>query len=166
MSKIRYIVPHFAVTGALHPDDIRAAAVAGFRAILSNLPDGESGALLSSSEEGRLAAEAGLAFRHIPANRFEVFSDRVVDGMIAALGELEGPVLGHCASGARTALAWAGAAARHQAPECVLATLTKAGFALAAVRDELEEQHQRPLAGPLVPALDCACDAEDEGTVA
>jgi sulfide:quinone oxidoreductase len=165
MSEIRHIVPHFAVTGALRPDDIRAAAALGFKAIISNLPDGESGAPLSSTEEGRLAAEAGLAFRYIPANKFEVFGDRVVDGMIAALGEFEGPVLGHCASGARTALAWAGAAARHQSPDCILATLAKAGFDLSAVRDELQEQHQKPLAGPLVPALDCACDTEDEGTV-
>ena len=165
MSKIRHIVPHFAVTGALRPDDIRAAAALGFKAIISNLPDGEGGAPLSSAEEGRLAVESGLAFRHIPTNKFEVFSDRVVDSMIAALGEFEGPVLGHCASGARTALAWAGAAARHQTPDCVLATLAKAGFDHSAVRDELEDQHQKPLAGPLVPALDCDCDAEDQRTV-
>ena len=57
------------------------------------------------------------------------------------------------------------AAARHQSPDCVLATLAKAGYDLSAVRDELQEQHQKPLAGPLVPALDCACDREDEGTV-
>ena len=164
MSKIRHIVPHFAVTGALRPDDIGGAAALGFKTIISNLPDGEAGAPLSSTEEGRLAAASGLAFRHIPANKFEVFSDRVVGGMLAALGEFEGPVLGHCASGSRTALAWAAAAARHQSPDCVLATLAKAGFDLSAIRDELEEQHQKPLAGPLAPALDCACDTEGEGT--
>jgi hypothetical protein len=55
-------------------------------------------------------------------------------------------------------LAWAAAAARHQSPDCVLDTLGKAGFDLAAVREELEEQHTKPLAGGLPAALDCGCD--------
>ena len=38
----------------------------GFRSIVSNLPDGESAAHLTSQQEAQLAAEAGLSFRHIP----------------------------------------------------------------------------------------------------
>jgi hypothetical protein len=78
--------------------------------------------------------------------------------MIQALHDLEGPVLGHCASGLRTALAWAAAAARRQPSDCVLRTLNKAGFDLSAVREELDEQHEKPFKGDrLPPALDCAC---------
>ena len=158
MNKIKQITPKFAVAGALGPEDIRAAAAAGFRAIVSNLPDGEAGAPLLSAEEARLAADAGLGFRHIPATKHDVFSERVVGGMIQALNELEGPVLGHCASGLRTALAWAAAAARRQPSGCVLNTLKKAGFDFSAMREELDEQRDKPFGGDrLPPALDCDC---------
>ena len=158
MSVIRQITPNFAVSGALRAEDIRAVAAAGFRAIVSNLPDNEAAAPLSSAEEARLAAEAGLDFRHIPSTKHDVFSERVVGGMIQALNEMEGPVLGHCASGLRTALAWGGAAARLQSPDCVLATLRKAGFDLSAIREELDDQHGKSVkVSALPPALDCAC---------
>ena len=158
MSNIRYIRPFFAVTGAPRAEDVAAAAALGFKAIVSNLPDGESGLHLSSTAEARLAAEAGLAFRHIPATKSEVFTDRVVQGMDQALRELEGPVLAHCASGLRSALAWAAAAARYQSADCVLAVLSSAGFDLAAARGQLQAQGVRPHAASMPAALDCQCD--------
>ncbi len=158
MNKIKQITPQFAVTGALRPEDIRTAAAAGFKTIISNLPDGEVGAPLLSTEEAQLAADAGLSFRHIPTTKHDVFSERVVGGMIQALNELEGPVLGHCASGLRTAVAWAAAAARRQPSGCVLSTLNKAGFDFSAMREELEAQQGKPFQGDrLPPALDCGC---------
>jgi uncharacterized protein (TIGR01244 family) len=157
MDKVAYITPAFAVTGALDPADFARAAALGFKAIVSNLPDGESARHPGSAAEARLAAEAGLAFRHIPATKRDVFDDRIVGAMDQALRELEGPVLAHCASGLRSALAWAAAAARSQPADCVLGALKDAGFELAAVRDELEAQRGRPHADALPPALDCRC---------
>ena len=95
----------------------------------------------TSRQEAELAAAAGLGFRHIPVTKAEAFSDRVVDGMAEALRELEGPVLAHCASGLRSAIAWAAAAARGQPVDAVLAKLAAAGFNLEPLRDDLEEQH-------------------------
>lgn len=157
MKEITQITPLFSVTGALQPEDMGAVAALGFRAVVSNLPDGEAGAPMSSVEEARLAAKAGLSFRHVPAVRHEVFGERVVDGMQQALSDFAGPVLAHCSSGSRSALAWAVAAARYQSADCVLETLKKAGFDLSAVRDELEEQRALPRREPIPPALDCAC---------
>jgi sulfide:quinone oxidoreductase len=157
MRKITRITPLFAVTGALHPEDLVAAAGLGFNAVISNLPDGEAGAPMSSGEEARLATKAGLGFWHIPAVRHEVFSERVVDGMQQALSELEGPVLAHCASGIRSALAWGAAAARYQSADCVLETLRRAGFDLSPVREELEDQRDLPRREPIPPPLDCDC---------
>jgi len=119
MNKITYITPCFAVTGALDRADFAAAAALGFRAIVSNLPDGESSRYPSGAAEGKFAADAGLSFRHIPATKHEVFGDRVVDATSSALSELQGPVLAHCASGLRSTLAWAAAAARSQPAGCV-----------------------------------------------
>jgi uncharacterized protein (TIGR01244 family) len=140
VNKIIRLNPHFAVTGALQPEDFAEVAKQGFKSILSNLPDGESARHPSSAEERELAANAGLGFRHVPAVKVDVLSDRVVEGVIKALGELNGPMLAHCASGLRSAVAWAGAASRTEPVDEVLASLEKAGFNLAALRDELEDQ--------------------------
>jgi uncharacterized protein (TIGR01244 family) len=142
MNRIVQITPHFAVTGALQPDDIARVAALGFKSIVSNLPDGESQVHPTSRREAELAAAAGLGFRHIPVTKAEAFSDRVVDGMTEALRELEGPVLAHCASGLRSAIAWAAAAARSQPVDAVLAKLAAAGFNLKPLRADLEEQHR------------------------
>jgi sulfide:quinone oxidoreductase len=104
-----------------------------------------------------LAGQAGLAFRHIPTTKFDVFSDRVVGDMQAALSEFPGPVLAHCASGMRSAAAWAGAAARLQPADCVVDALQRAGFNMAALRDELQEQGGDAHAGDIPPALDAEC---------
>jgi sulfide:quinone oxidoreductase len=154
MAKITYITPQFAVTGALTPADILEVAAAGFRSILSNLPDGESMRHPSSGKESALARAAGLGFRHVPTTKLEVLSDRVVEGVGAAAAELEGPILAHCASGLRSALAWAAAAARLQPAEHVLAALRSAGFSMDAMREELEALRDPSPGGPLPPALD------------
>jgi len=142
MNRIVRITPHFAVTGALQPDDFAQAAALGFRSIVSNLPDGESQVHPTSEQEAQLAAEAGLGFRHIPVTKAEAFSDRVVGGTAKALTELEAPVLAHCASGLRSAVAWAAAAARGQPVDAVLQKLAAAGFNLEPLRADLEEQHR------------------------
>jgi len=151
-----HITPHFAVTGALSQQDFAAAAAAGFKSIVSNLPDGESSAYLTGAEEAELAARAGLRFRHIPATKFEVFSDRVVGDLSAALHELPGPVLAHCASGLRSAVAWAAAAARSQPADRVLEALRAAGFDLESIRDQLEDQRNAGVTGPIPATLDAS----------
>jgi uncharacterized protein (TIGR01244 family) len=158
MQRIVFLTPHFAVTGALSRDDFASVAAQGFKSVLSNLPDGESRQHPTAAEAAGLAGQAGLGFRHVPATKSEVFSEPVVEGVSRALAELPGPVLAHCASGLRSAIAWAAAAARGQPADCVLAALGGAGFQLAALRDELEDQHGRPHAAPIPAALDCRCD--------
>lgn len=142
MNKITSLNRNFAVTAALGPADFAQAAALGFKAIISNLPDGESARHPSSGEAAKLAAAAGLAYRHIPATKFDVLSPRVVDGTIAAAQDFEGPILAHCASGLRSALAWGAAASRFQSADQVLAVLGKAGFNMGALRDELAELRQ------------------------
>jgi sulfide:quinone oxidoreductase len=153
MNKVTHITPHFAVTGALQPADFAQIAAAGFKSILSNLPDGEAPAHPTSLQAAELAARAGLGFRHIPTTKADLFTDRVVDGIGAALRELPCPVLAHCASGMRSAVAWATAAARSQPADGVLDTLRAAGFNLDAVRDELESLRDPNHSGPIPRAL-------------
>lgn len=154
MNRIVHITRHFAVTGALRPEDFAEAAALGFKSIVSNLPDGESQVHPTSQQEAQLAANAGLGFRHIPVTKAEVFSDRVVGGTEDALRALEGPVLAHCASGLRSAVAWAAAAARSQSADAVLAKLAAAGFNLEPLRHDLEEQRDPAHSGDIPPTLD------------
>lgn len=165
MNKVAYLNSHFAVTGVLQPADFREIADLGFKSVLSNLPDGESNSYLSASEEAELASSAGLGFRHVPAIKSEVFSDRVVDAVGQALAQLEGPVLAHCASGIRSAIAWAAAAARSQPADCVITALKNAGYDLAVLRDELEDQQGRAHVASTPAALDCHCKERGESVV-
>lgn len=138
MKRIIALTPHFAVTSALAPADFAQAADLGFKSILSNLPEGELPQVPDAAEAARLAAAAGLQYRHLPATKLDVLGSLVVDGTIAAARELEGPILAHCASGMRSALAWGAAASRFQPAERVLAVLAKAGFDMRALQEELE----------------------------
>ena len=159
MAKITFLTPYFAVTGGLQREDFAESAAAGFKSILSNLPDGESNKYPTTTEEAELAQRAGLGFRYVPTTKADIFSERVVEDVIAALNELEGPVLAHCASGLRSAFVWAAAAARSQPADCVIAVLKQAGYDLEAVREDLDDQRGRGQAKATVNprALDCNC---------
>ena len=100
MNEPRAITPLFAVTGALQPADFAEIAAAGFKSVLSNLPDGESRVHPTSEEAAELAARAGLAYRHVPTTKADLFTDRVVDGVGEALRELPGPGAGALRLGA------------------------------------------------------------------
>jgi uncharacterized protein (TIGR01244 family) len=143
MDRVTYITPNFAVTDALAPEDFPRIAAMGFRAVVSNLPDGEDRSQLTGRDEAVLAWRSGLAFRHVPATKEELFTDRVVEGMADALGGLEGPVLAHCKSGLRSVVLWAAASARSGPVECVLEALRRAGYDTGALRRELEAQANR-----------------------
>lgn len=151
-----FITPQFAVTAAMEPADFAAAAAMGFRAILSNRPDGETDGQMTARQESVLSWRAGLKFRHVPAPKLDLFTDQVVEAMGDAVASLDGPILAHCASGLRSAIAWAATSARTQNVDCVLAALSKAGFDLEFLRDDLEAQSDRARwIGTRAPALDC-----------
>lgn len=154
---IVFLTPQFAVTGWLKLEDLAAVAALGFKSVLSNLPDGEARQYPSAAAEAEAATRVGLQFRHVPTTKSEVFSDAVVEGVVNALRDLEGPVLAHCASGLRSAIAWAAAASRSQPADCVLAALQAANFDLGALREELADQFGRPVITPIPDALDCRC---------
>jgi sulfide:quinone oxidoreductase len=155
MNRIVEITPQFAVTGVLAPADFAVAASLGFRAVLSNLPDGELPAAPGSAEERELARRAGLGFAHVPVRKGDLGSAAIAAAMLAALGVLNPPVLAHCASGQRSALAWALAAARGQSVDRILEVLASAGFSFAPLREELEGLAAQGGPGsPLPAALD------------
>jgi sulfide:quinone oxidoreductase len=165
MEKIVALTPRFSATAALTEADFAEAKRLGFKAIVSNRPDGEELGQLTAKQEAVLAWRAGLQFRHVPSTKHDVFTDDVVSGMAEALAGLEGPVLAHCKSGVRSIITWAAASARSQSVDCVLDTLREAGQDLDFIRDDLEAQADRRHWLGTATALDCDCDARPTATV-
>ncbi len=140
---IRRLKPDFAVSDMPGPDDFDALQAAGFRTLINFRPDGEAPGQGPSKALQALARRVGLTCIHIPATKFELFTDVVVDAARDAIAHAQGPVLGFCASGQRAAIIWAAAAARDHSVSQILAILKTAGFDLGFLRDDLEAQAGR-----------------------
>lgn len=161
MTKITYITPGFAVASALRAEDFPALRDKGFKAIISNLPEAEVKEDDVSGKAGaKLAWQHGLAYRYLPADKLELFSDELVDGTEDALHGLQGPVLAYCRSGMRSAIAWAAASARNQPVGCVLTALENTGFDLDFLEEDLVEQAHKTRRTDPAAALDCSKSAE------
>lgn len=117
-------------------EQLSILAGAGFRSLLNTQPDGEVARLPSSAELEALAAKAGMTYRHIPIVSRHPPAD-AVDAFDDAMRKLPGPIYACCYSGARTAAAWALAAARHEDPATVVEAGTKAGFDMSFVKPYL-----------------------------
>ena len=143
MEKITYLTPNFAVVAQLAPEDFPEAARLGFRAIIINRPDGEEEGQLGDRGSAVNAWRAGLQYRFIPSSKLDLFTDEVVGAFERAQQTLQGPVLGFCKSGLRSAIIWAAASARSMPVDEVLAILEKAEFDLDFLRDDLEAQADR-----------------------
>lgn len=107
--------------------EIEVLAKAGFRSLLNTQPDGEVERLMPSVDVKTLAEKAGLIYRHVPiqSRRPDAGSMQAFAG---ALDAIPRPVYACCYSGARTAAAWALAAAREQEPDAIIAACAGAGF--------------------------------------
>ncbi len=101
----KHITPGFSVSGQLTPDDVRAAAAQGFKAIICNRPDGEEAGQPLAADVRDQAESLGLEFAHIPATPGSITDD---DGakMRTALHAMPTPVLAFCRSGARSTKLW------------------------------------------------------------
>ncbi|SRR5690606_2393806 len=133
----RKLSPSVSVAPQLRVEDVAVAAEYGFRAIINNRPDGESGDQPPAAEIEAAAARAGLAYRHIPAVSGSL-TEGDVEAVRAALDELEGPVLAFCRSGTRSAMLWALAEADRLPPETILEAGAAAGYDLSPLRPHLE----------------------------
>ncbi len=126
-------------------------AGAGFRSLLNTQPDGEVARLPSSAELAALAAKAGMTYRHIPiVSRHPPAA--AVDAFDEAMRKLPGPIYACCYSGARTAAAWALAAARHEDPSAVVEAGAKAGFDMSFVKPYLSARAAEAKAPAPAPA--------------
>ena len=102
---ISRIADNYAVAAQILPDELDEIAAAGFRAVICNRPDGEEP---GQPTVGAISAECervGISFHHIPVSGMPI-PDEAIQEQRRIINECDGPVLGYCRSGQRSALIW------------------------------------------------------------
>ena len=98
-----WLTPDFATSPQITPEDVAAAAAAGFRSVVNNRPDLEGGPAQPTSQQiEQAAAAAGLAYAFLPVQS-AYQSPAEIARMHEVVAQLPKPVLGFCRSGTRTA---------------------------------------------------------------
>lgn len=125
--------------------EIEILAKAGFRSLLNTQPDGEVARFVTGTDAATLASAAGMTYRHLP-----ILSRRpdeaTLQAFTDALNNLPRPIYACCYSGARTAAAWALAAAPDHEPDVILSACTAAGYDIEFMRDALVGRRAAALA--------------------
>lgn len=102
---IQDLAPGLSVSDQIVPMHLAALKAAGFRAIVCNRPDGESGDQPPFSDIERAARALGLAAHYLPAEAGQVTEAHgVAFGHL--LAQLPGPVLAYCRTGQRSKTMW------------------------------------------------------------
>lgn len=99
--EFRKLSADYGASAQLQAADMAAVAAAGYRSVLNNRPDHESGQAQPTSAELEAAARAaGLAYRHVPLALGDI-SAADVARFEQARQQLPAPVLGFCGLGGR-----------------------------------------------------------------
>lgn len=96
---IQKIDDNFGVTGQIAPEQMKAVAEAGYKAIVCARPDNEEPGQPSFAEVARAAEQHGLQIVHIPVSG--LLGEGQVIRFHDAMAQMQRPVLGYCRSGAR-----------------------------------------------------------------
>jgi sulfide:quinone oxidoreductase len=145
----RRIAEGFAVAGQLQPDDMPAAAEAGYTTVINNRPDHEGGPEQPTAEAcAKAAEEAGLAYHYLPMTPDQL-SPELVASFHAALSQSGGPVLAHCKSGPRSLVLWGLAQVCHEGREidAVLEEAYAQGFDISHLKPLFQAFQAQTTAG-------------------
>ena len=128
---------NYAVSPQIRPEDMGGIAASGFRAIVNNRPDGEAPDQPRSVEFEAEAKRLGMGYAYIP-----VVPGQLKEAQARALGRfldgVDGPALGFCRTGTRSAGLWALAQASHGNVEEIMEAAARAGYDLSSLRTRLE----------------------------
>lgn len=125
---IRKITDDFAVAPQIREADVAAIAQAGYRAVICNRPDGESGDQPRSSDIAAAVTASGMEWRMLPVSQI---SRTDVDAFASLLAELPKPVLAFCRSGTRCTSLWSLTEIDKRPVQDILARTRAAGYDMA-----------------------------------
>jgi sulfide:quinone oxidoreductase len=134
---IRPLNPNVWVSDQITADDIPVLKEMGFRAIISNRPEGEEVAQPAWPDIAAAAAAAGLGSAHIPVEPGNLTDEQVLEFRESVTG-FNKPVLAFCRSGSRSAQLWALAARDRLSTDEVIRMAATAGYDLGGMRDRLD----------------------------
>jgi uncharacterized protein (TIGR01244 family) len=137
MMDIRPLVPSYAVSPQIDPQDFAAIKAAGYRTVIDNRPDSEIPSSHHTNEMRRSAEAAGLVFVANPIIGGALTMDNVT-AQAGAIAAAEGPVLAYCASGNRSSLVWSLAQAGLMDTDAIIDAATRAGYQVAHLRPQIE----------------------------
>jgi sulfide:quinone oxidoreductase len=124
------------------PEELAVLAGAGFRSIINNRPDGETGSPMTSAETAAAAAEQGLANRHIPVEGRNPL-ERDVRAFAQALATLPRPIYACCHSGGRSAALWALASVTELTTDELIRICREAGFDLSWLAPKMDMRREQ-----------------------
>ncbi len=135
---VRKISDEISVGPQISEEHVRKLRELGFKTIICNRPDGESGDQPDFQLIMNAAAKAGLDAHHLPVVPGGI-TEHDIHAFSLALAEFPGPVFAYCRTGTRAAALWALTQAGSGADiEALLHDTSKAGCDLSAMRPLLE----------------------------
>jgi sulfide:quinone oxidoreductase len=127
---IRKITDELSVSPQIHVADVVDIAVAGFRAVICNRPDGESADQPSSDDVAIAVRAAGLEWRMLPVTQV---TPADVNAFGKLLAELPKPVLAYCRSGTRCTALWSLSEVDKRPTPDILARTRAAGYDMSVL---------------------------------
>ncbi len=109
--KFRKLDDDFFASPQIGPADVVDAKAMGIACIVNNRPDGEDPLAPQGAMIEAAARAMGIDYIAIPITRAG-FSHTQIESLAVALARANGPVLGYCRAGTRSAMLWAMAQAR------------------------------------------------------
>jgi sulfide:quinone oxidoreductase len=103
--KIVQLAENYFVTMQIDPEDVESFAREGFKTIICNRPDGEELRQPTSASVREACERHGIAFHLIPIRGSEV-SPEILQRFLDVIRSADGPILGYCRSGTRSAILW------------------------------------------------------------
>ena len=103
--RITQLSDHYSVTMQIDPDDVEFFAGEGFTVIVCNRPDGEDFGQPTSDSIRAACEKHGIEFHMLPIDSPAVPPD-TIQQFLDVMRNAEGPVLGYCRTGTRSAILW------------------------------------------------------------
>jgi len=136
MVDIRNVTEHFSVAPQIQIDDLEAIKAAGFKTIICNRPDHESGPEQPGIESMQAAAEGlGFVFLALPFSGMPAPEIASQQGTLIAASAA--PVLAYCRSGTRSITAWALSQSGQGRADVIIKEAAEAGYDLTGLQDHL-----------------------------
>lgn len=141
MSDFKRLSDSFSVSAQLSPDDVKAAAAAGFKSIINNRPDQESADQPSSDDMANLALSLGMSYIHQPVVSGQI-SDENVDDFAALVRHSDAPILAFCRTGTRCTFLWALSNAKENDLNDIAASAAAAGYDISGLMPRLQQRKE------------------------